>query len=124
MAQSIPDSVLKVIGFAMHVPPRRQFDQFSEETLQNLAEQIRHRFSDSGRLDFARSACQDLRKYGFQVPKDSDSEDITWYSDTECTEMLCDMDYNLYTEEMVQEALDFIDSCLHAQTPQPAQPAH
>ena len=117
------ENVLKILGFAMRVPPHKQIESFSEETLKTLADQIRQRFSDTGRMNFARSVCGDLRKFGFQVPKDSDSEDIVWHTDEECSDILLDMDYDTYTDDMVQETLEFIDECLHPQASQPV-PEH
>ncbi len=118
------DNVLKILGFAMRIPPSKDITQFSTETLAHLSNNIRQRFSDQGRMDFAKVACQDLRRFGFQVPKDTQGEDIEWYADGDCQDAILDADYAMFTNEMVDETIAFLEECMHPQTQQPAQHMH
>ena len=126
------DDVLKILGSIIFVPPKKAIKDLDLDNLQKINEFLKERFSDAGRQKFSQKICNNLKKFGYQVPKitkdstigdDSDfDEGFEFYSDEECADIVLENDWAMYPEDIVDEAIEFLEACIQQKNKQEQTP--
>lgn len=110
---TLTDDILKVLGTQLILPLAHGVENFDLELLEKLAATIRSRFSEDGRIAHAKNVCTNLDYFGFRVPTGEEIDgELEFHSFEECTDHIFESDYELYTDDMVSQALEYIDAII------------
>lgn len=108
------ENVLTIVSLACIIPLTRPLDRWPKETLTHLIDNIEKRFSDDGRMEYSRAVCRNLDKFGYRIPEIPKNPSGDGYlQESFCIEHVLNTDYETYTDDMVQETIEYLDACIH-----------